>query len=140
MFQHKLYDVVTLHECMQDPATLDWLEHANAPLPGTIPPGRYPTPAEISEVMHEIPGMQAEIVAFKAVWQVTVSSLADVSWAILAIDHYSGDPETPHQFSFIAGWDDVILLMTLHLVKVCGPLVLLHDSGAPPQVVLSYQG
>ncbi len=38
-----LYSVVTLAECMQDPATLAWLVHAEVPLPEVIPLGRYPT-------------------------------------------------------------------------------------------------
>jgi len=30
----------------------------------------------------------------------------------------------------------MILQVTAALVKFCGPLVLLHESGAPPQIVM----
>jgi len=30
----------------------------------------------------------------------------------------------------------MVLLVTEHLARYCGPLVLLHESGAPPQIVM----
>jgi len=131
-----LFDVLTLYDCMQDPATVDWLTHAAVHLPAMVPPGRYPTPCEIQAVIEGIPGIRADYVISDGVWQVTAFSLTDVLWAVLGISDYSGDPEAPHRFSFLAGWDEMILLITAHLAKRCGPFVLLHDSGAPPQVVM----
>jgi hypothetical protein len=132
----KLYDVVTLYDCMQDPATVAWLVHADIPLPGMTPPGRYPSPAEIRRVIESIPGIRAAYQVSPSVWQVTVTSRKDVTWASLLIRNFSGDVDEPHPFYFEAGWDEIIVLVTSHLAKRCGPLVLLHDSGAPPQVVM----
>lgn len=136
MISTKLYDVVTLYDCMQDPATLAWLVHASVPLPGEIPSGRYPAPHEIRQVIEAVPGIRSDYLVSGTVWQVTVTSRSDVAWMNLAIKGYTGDPERPHQFMFTAGWDEMILLITSQLAKRCGPLVLLHDSGAPPQVVM----
>ncbi len=135
MNQEMLYSVVTLFDCMQDPSTVAWLLHANVPLPEDVPPGRYPTPAEIRGVVDGVPGIRADYLVSDTAWEVTVRHLRDVCWASLTIVDYCGDPDQPHQFFFRAGWDETILLVASHLVKRCGPLVLLHDSGALPQFV-----
>lgn len=135
MLTEKLYDVVTLYECMQDPATMAWLVHLDVPLPAVTPSGRYPSPARIRKVIDSIPGIQADYLISESVWQVTVRSRKDIAWAILTVKAYTGDPQTAHEFYFSAGWDEMILLVTLSLANYCGPLVLMHDSGAPPQVV-----
>ncbi len=132
----KLYDVVTLYDCMQDPATVAWMVHIDVPLPGATPAGRYPTPNEIREVIQAISGIHTDYVISDAVWQVTVRSTKDIFWGNLAVIDYSGDPDEPHHFVFTAGWDEIIQLVTSQLAKRCGPLVLMHDSGAPPQVVM----
>ena len=136
MLTQKLYDVVTLYECMQDPATMAWLVHLDVPLPPVTPSGRYPEPARIREIIESIPGIQADYLISESVWQVSVRSRNDISWAILTVKAYSGDPHTAHEFYFSAGWDEMILMVTSNLAKYCGPLVLMHDSGALPQVVV----
>ena len=131
-----LYHVVLLSDCLEDPSTAAWLVHAGVSLPGEIPSGRYPTPAELQAVIDAIPGIRAVYTISDAIWQVTVTSRSDVFWATLAVREYAGDPDTAHPFYFIAGWDELIQLITSHLATRCGPLVLLHDSGALPQVVM----
>ena len=130
-----LYSVVTLAECMQNPATLDWLMQTQASVPEMIPPGRYPTPVEIRDVIENSVGIKATYQVSSSVWQVSVTSRKDVSWATLAIQDYCGDEEAPCRFYFSGGWDELILLVTSKLARQCGPMVLLHDSGAAPQVV-----
>lgn len=136
MSVYKLYSVVTLAECMQDPATVAWLVQVDVPLPGLPPAGRYPAPVEIRSVVDAIPGIRADYRVSPSAWQVTVTSRKDVAWACLAVGDYGGDEDAPVRFYFEGGWDELILLVTAHLAKRCGPLVLLHDSGAPPQVVM----
>ena len=136
MSKRKLYDVVTLYDCMQDPATVAWLVHIDVPLPATTPAGRYPTPSEIQQVIEDMLGIRADYVKSDTVWQVTVRSKKDVFWGNLAVLAYSGDPDEPHHIVFTDGWDEIIQLVTSHLAKRCGPLVLMHDSGAAPQVIL----
>lgn len=130
-----LYDVVTLYDCMQDPATLAWLAHLDLPLPGTAPHGRYPSPEEIKETLENIPGLKASYAVSEKVWEAGIISRQDITWANIAVKDFNGDPESHHHFYFRAGWDETILLVTSHLVKICGPLVLLPDSGDLPQVV-----
>jgi hypothetical protein len=136
MKTQNLYSVVTLAECMQNPATLDWLVHADVPVPAAFPPGRYPTPAEIRSVLENIPGIRLTYRVSPSVWEVTLTSRKDVTWAILAVQDFNGDEDAACRFYFTGGWDELILLAAGRLVKTCGPLVLLHDSGAAPQVVL----
>ena len=131
-----LYRVVTLSDCMGDPATVAWMLSAGVNLPDTIPPGRYPTPNELQTILDTIPGLQVHFTITPAVWVADLISRKDITWATLAVRDYSGDPEQPHHFIFQGGWDEVILLVCAELVKICGPLVLLHDSGAPPALVL----
>jgi hypothetical protein len=131
-----LYQVASLSDCMQDPATLAWLVTADVPLPGMIPEGRYPSPSEIKAVIDAIPGIRAEYLITDKVWQVTVTSRSDVTWARLVMRDYDGDVESIHSFYFEAGWDEIIVLVVSHLARKYGPFVLLHDSGAPPQVVM----
>lgn len=121
---------------MQDPSTISWLKSARVNLPDEVPPGRYPAPAEIREVTDAIPGIWVDYRVSDTVWEMTVRSRKDVLWASLAVRDYCGDEDIPHFFDFTAGWDEMILLVASHLAKCCGPLVLLHDSGAPPQVVM----
>lgn len=121
---------------MQDPSTVAWLMQADVPLPGEIPPGRYPAPDEIRMVLEAIPGIRTSYRVTPAIWQVSIVSRRDVSWASLAVRDYQGDPAASQAFYFDGGWDEMIVLVTSHLAKCCGPLVLLHDSGAPPQVVM----
>lgn len=131
----EFYQVVTLHECMQDPAALAWLAQGDAPLPGEVPPGRYPAPSEIREALESIPGLRVEYRVSRSVWQASLTSRSDVSWAVLQVVDYCGDEDRPHRFCFTGGWDEVIQLAASRLAAVCGPLVLLHDSGAHPMVV-----
>lgn len=129
------YKVVPLYECMQHSATRSWMEQAGLPLPDRVPPGRYPTPLEIRAVMESLPGVQTSYVVGKAAWQVTLRYRNDVGWATLAVDKYSGNLEDPHAIYFVGGWDELIQQSAAALAKGCGPLVLLHESGAPPQIV-----
>ena len=130
-----LYDVVTLFDCMQDPATLAWMAHLDLPLPGTAPPGRYPTPEEIGDTLENIPKLKASYAVSERTWEAGIISREDISWANLVVKDYDGHFQKPHHFYFRAGWDETILLVTSHLVKTCGPLVLLPDSGDQPQIV-----
>lgn len=136
MITQILYSVVTLAECMQNPATLAWLLSANVSVPDLVPPGRYPSPAEIRRVVDNIPGIHVDYHVSAFVWEVTVTSRKDVSWATLAVQDFRGDEDAPCRIVFTGGWDELILLMAGKLAKQYGPLVLLHDSGAAPQVVM----
>jgi len=136
MPMEKLYDAVTLSDCMQDPATVAWLAQSGVTLPGMIPPGRYPSPDEIRAVVDAIPGIRADYLISDTAWELTVRSRKDVSWAILSVRDFQGEAEVPHHFYFRAGWDEIIELVTMHLAKRCGAFVLLPDSGAAPKIVM----
>ena len=136
MLKNKLYDVITLYDCVQDPASLAWLITMDVPLPGTIPAGRYPTPDEIRQRLENIPSIDAHFLTGRSCWQATLTHREDVSWAVLELRDYTGNQADPHHFVFTAGWDEVIVLVTVHLARLCGPLVLLPSSGAAPQIIM----
>jgi hypothetical protein len=106
------------------------------PLPDSIPSGWYPSPAEIKAVVEGIQGIKADYMISQRVWQVSLVHRKDVLWAVLRVRGYSGDPETPHRFDFVAGWDEMIELVSAKLVKICGPLMLLPDSGELPKIFM----
>ncbi len=85
--------------------------------------------------MEGLTGVQTEYLVGRAAWQVTIRDRQDVGWAILAVDGYRGEADVPRPFYFIAGWDELILQAAAGLARVCGPLVLLPESGACPQIV-----
>jgi len=130
-----LYSVITLAEALQDPATGDWLALAGVHLPAEIPPGRMPSPNEMQAALENTAGLRVKILVSRTVWQATVISRKDVSWASLRFRDYHGDPDRPQSFCFEGGWDELIVLVSSRLARRCGPLVLLHDSGAAPQVI-----
>lgn len=130
-----LYTVITLSEALQDPATRDWLALAGVHLPAEAPLGRMPSPNEMQAALENTAGLRVKILASGTVWQATVTSRKDVSWASLRFRHYHGDPDRPQSFCFEGGWDELIVLVSSRLARRCGPLVLLHDSGAAPQVI-----
>jgi hypothetical protein len=130
-----LYTVITLAEAMQTPSTRDWLALAGVHLPATTPSGRMPAPAEMKAVLENLSGVRVRYQITGSTWQASVTSRKDVSWASLRFRAYGGNPQDPQPFVFEDGWDEVILLVASRVARLCGPLVLLHDSGAAPQVV-----
>lgn len=63
-----LYDVVTLFDCMQNPATRDWFDHLDLLIPDVIPPGRYPSAVEIRAILEDIPGLRASYLVTDSIW------------------------------------------------------------------------
>jgi hypothetical protein len=136
MPMEKLYDVVTLADCMQDPATVAWLVQSGLTLPDIIPSGRYPTSEEMRNMIDGIPGITVDYLISDSVWEATVRSRKDVSWAILTLHNYQSQDDAPHHFYFKAGWDEMIELVTVKLARQCGPFVLLPNSGAAPKILM----
>ena len=130
-----LYTVITLAEALQDPATRDWLASSGVSLPEEIPPGSDPAPVELQAILEGIAGLRVVYKITANTWQASIASRRDVSWASLRFREFTGDLEEPQKFCFDGGWDEVILLIANRVARRCGPLVLLHDSGAAPQVI-----
>jgi len=130
-----LYTVITLAEALLDPATRDWLVSSGVQLPAELPAGVDPAPVEMQAILERISGLKVDYRITARIWQASVTSRKDVSWASLSFREYGGDLELRQKFCFDSGWDEVILLIAGRVARRCGPLVLLHDSGAAPQVV-----
>jgi hypothetical protein len=86
-------------------------------------------------VLENLSGVRVRYQISDSTWQASVTSRKDVSWASLRFRAYAGNPQDPQPFVFEEGWDEVVLLVASRIARICGPLVLLHDSGAAPQVV-----
>ena len=130
-----LYTVITLAEALQDPATRDWLASTGVSLPEEIPPGSDPAPVDLQAILEGISGLRVVYKITATIWQASVTSCKDVSWTSLRFREFSGDLDEPQKFCFDGGWDELILLIASRVARRCGPLVLLHDSGAAPQVI-----
>lgn len=130
-----LYTVITLAEALEDPATRDWLALTGVFIPEDIPPGCDLTPAEMQSMLDNMSGLQVTYHITASAWQASVSSRKDVSWMSLRFRDYTGEPDERQKFSFESGWDELILLVASRAARNCGPLLLLHDSGAVPQVI-----
>jgi len=85
--------------------------------------------------MEGLPGVQADYLVGRTSWQVTIRDRKDVGWAILAVEGYHGETDIPLPFYFAAGWDELVLQAAVGLARICGPLVLLPESGASPKIV-----
>ncbi|QRN82278.1 hypothetical protein JR338_07460 [Chloroflexota bacterium] len=130
-----LYTVITLAEALQDPATRDWLLSTGVSLPDDLPPGKDTAPLEMQAILEGISGLRIVYKITATTWQASITSRKDVSWASLRFTAFTGDLELPQKYCFDGGWDEVILLIASRVARHSGPLVLLHDSGAAPQVV-----
>jgi len=85
--------------------------------------------------MEGLPGVQTDYLVGRDAWQVTLRERKDVGWATLSVEDFCGEIDVPHSFCFTDGWDELILQAAVGLARICGPLVLLPESGARPQIV-----
>ncbi len=131
-----IVSAVPLFECMIDPATMDWLVGLGVKLPETVPPGRYPTPDEMRQVLETLPGIRVDFTISASTWQATVRARRDVSWASLYFPDYAGDDFEPQPFIFDGGWPEIMVMILQPLAAGCGPFILLDESGAPPRIVM----
>lgn len=125
-----LYTVVPL-----DQKCAEWLDTEGVPHAPVTFPARYPTPREISEALHRLPGYRVAIHsdAHTREWSAQIESDGDM-WARLRVQDFSSE-DSPHEFYFSKGWPEVVFTVTERLARICGTLVVVDDSSCRPVVV-----
>jgi hypothetical protein len=125
-----LYTVLPL-----DQKCVEWLDTEGVPHPPAAPSARYPTPREISETLHCLPGYRVSIHsdAHDREWSAQIDSDGD-TWAQVRVRNFSSE-DSPHEFYFSKGHPEVVFTVTERLARVCGALVVVGESGCRPVVV-----
>ena len=113
-----------------------WLDSQDVWYPDS--PSRFPTGNEIKEALAGLPGVDVQITdnGVGASWQAWI--ISDTSpeemWTLLNISRYSGDDE-PQELWFEKGHEQLIKTVLNEICKTSGPIVLMPDTGDPPEVV-----
>ena len=117
-----------------------WLDSESVSHPASTETTRFPTPRQITEVLHQLAGFTVSITADSATgeWSARIDAAdpANPSWALLRVSDYRSDDQ-PHEFYFPNGWPEVIFTVVERLTHHCGPLVVVEDTGDKPTVVRS---
>jgi hypothetical protein len=105
----------------------------------TCPPdeGRYPTIEELRFVLDHLDGYSIHYSTGAGHWYADVSPTDQVTsdWACIVVDNYHDNDTDSHDFYFERGSPRVMLLILQRLTRMCGPLILLADTGDLPMVV-----
>jgi hypothetical protein len=114
-----------------------WLDEMEVEYP--LNPSRFPTGAEIKEVLSGLDEYDVEINdnGPDSAWQAMIAHKKDGEkgpWTLLNINEYTGDAEQ-QELWFEKGWPELIELVLGRLAAKCGPLVLIPDTGGDPTVV-----
>ncbi len=102
-------------------------------------PSRFPTGSEIKKVIGELMGYEIKINdnGVGWIWQASIVHKCggdNGPWAHLNISEYSGDEEQ-QKLWFEKGSPELNEEILRRLGKMCGPLVLIPDTGEKPQVI-----
>lgn len=99
--------------------------------------GRYPSIQELRSVLEHLEGYTIHYSTGSGHWYADVAQTDQVNsdWASLVVNDYSGNDADSHAFYFERGAPPLMLLILQRLVSICGPQLLLPDTGALPLVV-----
>ena len=121
-----------------DARCAEWLDSEGISHPDSSAADRRPTPREVTELLRDLPGFRTTITANKqsGEWHAMIESSdpTDPSWTVVRISDYRDD-DAPHDLCFHKGFPRVVLLVVERLTRLCGPLVVVNDSGSLPVVV-----
>lgn len=114
----------------------EWLDSEGVEYPDHS--SRFPKGKEVKEVLRNLEGYEIEIIdnGIGNNWQAWINSKIEPEkyWTLLNISKYSGDEEL-QEIWFEKGHDELIKLVLQKLNYYCGPLVLIADTGDPPEVI-----
>lgn len=124
-----LYTVAPL-----DKETRAWLKEEGIPCPRKN--GRDPTPEQLATAVNSLEGYEVEFNINENVWQAEVIDPNDPedTWTMLNVGELKGTDQ-PCDFYFEKGNPELILEVTHAIAKLCGPMVIVPDTGCPPVVI-----
>jgi hypothetical protein len=103
--------------------------------------GRYPILQELRAVLDHLDGYTVSYnTSARGNWDAKIvpADQGDDEWVFIEVNNYTGNETDAHDydFSFAQRGDmRLILLILQRLARVCGPLMVLEDTGALPVVV-----
>jgi|ERR1700677_2442528 len=112
-----------------------WLEDMGIAYPNSL--SRFPTGMEIKSVLRGLKDYKIDIYekGIGVGWQAVISHKNDInSSTILNIRAYAGDNEQ-QKISFSKGCEKLNEDILKRLTIMCGPLVLIPDTGEDPAVI-----
>jgi hypothetical protein len=113
-----------------------WLRSLDVACPeGT---GRYPSIQELRTVLDQLDGYTVRCsTGALGHWYAEVSPAdrATSDGADIVVSNFSGNEADPHEFYFVHSSRRVILLIVQRLASLCGPLMVVPDTGDLPVVV-----
>ena len=115
-----------------------WLSSLDVACPEGV--GRYPSLQELRAVLDHLDGYTVSYSTDRALpghWYADIvqADQEDGDWAYIVVNDYTGDETATAEFWFERGAPRVMLRILQQLASVCGPLMLVPDSGALPVVV-----
>jgi hypothetical protein len=129
-----LWTVLPLNQVAQD-----WLDGLGIPYPQK--PSRLPTGGEIKTVLAgiRVAGGHVEVDdrGVGQFWQATITDQTESNetrWAALTICRYAGDAQ-PQEIWFEKGSVCLNTEIVRRFTALCGPLVLVPDTGEAPTVI-----
>jgi hypothetical protein len=114
-----------------------WLDNLGISFPAK--PSRFPTGTEIKTALAEMRGYDVTISdnGLGGCWEADIvdrRGADEYGWALLRILKYAGDDQ-PQELYFEKGSEAVMAAILSRITTVCGPLVLVPDTGDPPIVI-----
>lgn len=99
--------------------------------------GRYPSIEELRAVLEHLEGYTIHYSTGSSHWSAEVAQADQLNgdWAYLVVKDYSGNDTDSHSFCFERGAPPLMLLIVQRLASICGPQILLPDTGDLPVVV-----
>lgn len=105
-------------------------------LPDADLPSRNPTPQEVRAVCDALRGYTVEYnITPKARWQAIIEGKGGEDGTILNIEKFNAAEDQPLPIWFEKGDPALILEIVKQLAKICGPLVVIPDTGDVPITV-----
>ncbi len=121
-----------------DDEMASFLEEMGAAVPDSEGPSRNPTPAEVRAVCLALPDVKVEFnIKAKSHWSAYIESTKRDEGTILNMEKFKGAEDKPLPIMFEKGSPALILEIVKRLSKLCGPLVVIPDTGEAPIAVTS---
>lgn len=115
----------------------EWLREEGVTAPEVN--GCAPTPNEIRAALDTLDHQTVSYNISEGVWQAQIDDAASPEegpWTMINVLEFS-DADEPCQFYFEKGWPELIVMIAHRIAQLCGPIVIVPDTGCPPVVVES---
>jgi hypothetical protein len=132
-----LYTVIPLLPDHRDELE-DWLRSLNMASPADA--GRYPSLQELRSVLDHLEGYSIRYSTSRVLpghWYADIvqADQRNGEWAFIVVNDYTGMETDAYKFGFERGAPRLMLLILQRVASLCGPLLVVPDTGALPIIV-----